>query len=860
MPLRLPSADTAFGATPTQRPNRVASYDQTGIGQGDLAEGLGAVQGARGLAEAERIGAQVAAQGEQAARIQGDTASIAARTASQLGGIQATRVSDLATQAEIVRTTAKSEESVGKAVADLGPHIAHYAEVQRVAQVAMQQARADSHRLVNSSKLKEAMDDDTAYQGMEDRYGQQADDVFNQSAGMITDPREAELYRLKHAPDLEALKLKARTRADTLIKDEDRAVFNQNLENLRQTLINSTDPIERLQVIDAVRNEVRGMQDLGRISAVEATTLERKWLENAGKGSTGSKPWADQLTDLRGFEGALIGSESSGRPAQVNSKGYAGLYQFGAPRLEAIGAYTPGEDEPRGKGWSQSDRFSAGKWSGTFNIPGFENVKTLQDFLNSPEAQRKAFQMHLAKMDEEIKTNGFDKYEGQTVGGVPINRNALYGMMHLGGVGSTKSFLSGKGDPSDGATRVSDYGLKFGRIQSSPLAQFIPADDAIGMYEHARAQLAAQAERTDQAKRSEVAAVTSLAKDDEASIMATGKPVESLTGDRVAAALGPEKAAAFERNRAGAIRYYEATHDWTEVPSTVIQQRLENLRPVPGQVGYENQQAFYNTAKARSDEITKERTNDPAAAADRLPELAVVKQQASLDKPETYLPLVKARAIAQERLGIPEDLRTPITRAEAQQLWRPIEQSASDAERKDVLDGTVRQLMAAFGDEADTALAAILKEGRVSRETRKVAASILTRLTRENSPPPPEAAQALSDAAKADATARAVQSISPTTMPYAIDPWTGATVPTNPPVAPSPPIPNAADINDLRARPETAPAFDRHFGEGQAEKILRIVRPGQVQKPAEQKPPEPARKKVSILRGEDGRIAGVEYS
>lgn len=159
------------------------------------------------------------------------------------------------------------------------------------------------------------------------------------------------------------------------------------------------------------------------------------------------------------FEGALIGRESSGSPALVNKLGYAGLYQFGAPRMAALGVYTPGQGENLSN-WSSTPKNAPAKWSGTFNIPGFPDVKTLPDFLGNPEAQKAAFEVHRARMDQEIASAGLNRFEGQTVGGVQITRAGLYGMIHLAGAeGARKTLESGGAiNPSDvNGTKALDY-------------------------------------------------------------------------------------------------------------------------------------------------------------------------------------------------------------------------------------------------------------------------------------------------------------------------------------------------------------------------------------------------------------------
>jgi hypothetical protein len=167
---------------------------------------------------------------------------------------------------------------------------------------------------------------------------------------------------------------------------------------------------------------------------------------------------AHDIMNANTIEGKLIGRESTGRPGIMNGLGFAGLYQFGAPRLETLGVYKPGEGEDTGPAWNKSGKDAPGKWTGTFDIPGMPQIKTVQDFLASPEAQRKIFQLHKQQMNKEIEENGFDKYLGKSVGGVQITRDGLYAMMHLGGVGGARAALEGRSNAADAnGTTVLEY-------------------------------------------------------------------------------------------------------------------------------------------------------------------------------------------------------------------------------------------------------------------------------------------------------------------------------------------------------------------------------------------------------------------
>ena len=209
----------------------------------------------------------------------------------------------------------------------------------------------------------------------------------------------------------------------------------------------------------------------------------------AGKEAGASPTRAAELVGLN-YEGSakntrleerLRAKESTNRPGVVNQFGYSGFYQFGAPRLATLGLYQPGGDENL-KNWSTTKKSEPGKWTGSFNIPGHPEVKTLQDFLSSPAAQREAFDIHVKEIDSQISAQGMDKYIGKTVGGVKITRDGIVAMAHLGGFEGAKKALEGGPNAADanGSTVLSYAKLMEGEGGGSPIrvASRATANDA----------------------------------------------------------------------------------------------------------------------------------------------------------------------------------------------------------------------------------------------------------------------------------------------------------------------------------------------------------------------------------------------
>lgn len=180
--------------------------------------------------------------------------------------------------------------------------------------------------------------------------------------------------------------------------------------------------------------------------------------------ASGSQPDAIAATGgaalpVAAFEQKLAGRESGGNASIVNSEGYLGRDQMGAPRMASLGIYTPapGEIDPKTGAWNHQT-------NGTFNIPGHPEVRTKQDFLNSDPAQRAAFAVHVGDIDRTIaSTPGADRFDV----------NGLRAVAHLGGTGVLRPFVASGGRlnraDSNGTTLVSYYNQFAGPSGASAL-------------------------------------------------------------------------------------------------------------------------------------------------------------------------------------------------------------------------------------------------------------------------------------------------------------------------------------------------------------------------------------------------------
>ncbi len=158
------------------------------------------------------------------------------------------------------------------------------------------------------------------------------------------------------------------------------------------------------------------------------------------------QPWPEAPPD--DFRQRLRQSESGQRIGVVNGEGFVGLYQFGSERLSELNFYRPAPGEGRNG------------WRGTFNIPGFPQVRTVEDFRRSADAQEFVADTHFQDIDTAID---------QLPGAAARDRNGLRAVAHLGGVNGMRQFVTSNGgyDVADSnGTKLSTYYRRFSRAAS----------------------------------------------------------------------------------------------------------------------------------------------------------------------------------------------------------------------------------------------------------------------------------------------------------------------------------------------------------------------------------------------------------
>jgi hypothetical protein len=448
---------------------------ETALAQGNLRYAESVERGGQAAAKAAEAGANIRYEGEQAL--------------AKAGLVEA------AATASTGQAFASGVQELGKAGFGLGRDIGVIAYRDDL----IDYERAKSQAAVGRIGLEANAQKDNEWRTLETRHDEALRGIQEAAIASVPNARLRDKLRIDLADDY------ARSVAGvgSLVKkrsdDNDVAELNGKLTTYKEAAAKTGVQAEKDEYLRLAQLAITAAHAKGAITAEEEQKKRQAFVEDYGKSWVMNLPAQERQRLIReggSFDTALRDRESGDNPSRVNQLGYAGYYQFGAPRLETLGIYKPGAGENM-QGWSKTAGNAAGKWSGTFNIPGFPDVQTLRDFLRNPQAQEAAYSLHKQRMDKEIVDNGLSQYIGKVVGGVPITRDGLYGMIHLGGVGGAQRALSSGGTDvvrDANGTSVLDYarmGAKTGGKTGTPL-DFVPSNALYTIRQHTEKEVASE--------------------------------------------------------------------------------------------------------------------------------------------------------------------------------------------------------------------------------------------------------------------------------------------------------------------------------------------------------------------------------
>lgn len=719
-----------------------------------------------------------------------------------------------AAQAKGGEAFARGMRDVGEGLNKLGIGLERHAD--NVAQLDFARARASF--LSSKVALDAQYEQDRDYGTLQERYSKDLGNIRDAAAESIGHPRYRERFLLESSVQA-ANGVANAGRFATRLETSDKLARDQaELERLRNAGL-TAKPEDRPGIIAAGTDIINAQQRAGYISAEEAQRRRSGWATDYATAAVQSLPPDQQINMLRDIPKSrddivnrIVGVEYGDGSVYKNPKSSAsGAGQFTDKTwISVVQQHRPdllqGRTEEQVLGLRADEKLSR-------ELVGYlvdDNEKALraQGLLPTPGNLYLAHFLGAGGAAKVLKAEpGTPVADLVDPNAIAANRSILYGK-------TAESVVAWANNKMGGAVRG-----------TGGLIDYIPADKARVIMERASTVMLRQQQQTDSEASFAQYQLNSQIRDDIASVAATGQGVGDLTYDSIRAVLGSKAALDWQNNRQDSHAVWAATQDLHTLPDDQLAARLESLRPQGGTEGFVRQQAIYSKVQERITLLRSLRSADPAGSVADDPTVKAIAPKVNPEDPSSYKPLVEARLAAQERAGVPEELQSPITKAEALEIIAPLRRMLPGQERETLreIGDTMRER---YGEHADAAFAYALRVQKLDAETTKAAARVMKKLSLGDAPTVPEARAADQDR-ELSAANRAVNAIGMTadigggqTFKVTADGIEPSAAPAAPEPAPAKPIPPAADIRALLADPSKAGRFDEKYGSGASKKLL----------------------------------------
>lgn len=227
-------------------------------------------------------------------------------------------------------------------------------------------------------------------------------------------------------------------------------------------------------------------------------------------------------------------------------------------------------------------------------------------------------------------------------------------------------------------------------------------------------------------------------KDGVAESKATGQPSNPKTEADFVRHYGQESGPARYEEYQDAVTFYASWHAVKDMPDEAQNQFLANSEPKPGP-GFAALQRRHVHLKNEIAKLQDHRASDPAGSVADTPIVRGAYAGYKSADPATFRPVVDARLLAQGQVGIPPELRSAATEAEAKHYAAALKtvssgQADPDTQKK-VIETVTADINARYGDRAKEVLTRVVSHLAIKPDAALILADAMSRLSQGEETP-----------------------------------------------------------------------------------------------------------------------------
>jgi hypothetical protein len=483
----------------------------------------------------------------------------------------------------------------GKGMKGLGDDVFRVARNENNQQQEDEDAKARSEFSRLKSDLDTRYADDQEWWSWEGRYEKDLQKLKADTGALITDPRRRERFNLSVDPVIAAAQSRMFGRLKEKTTDIYRAELGADLPKIMQSGLKAEAEEEKQFAIEAAQARIQAAVNRGILDAETGGRMQRDWVSRYADGTLLAMQPEERIKALSG----PVPKEARARAQMAVdffvSRGWSPHAAAGivGNLYEESNQLNPSARNPE-DGKDGSDSIGLGQWNAGRAV-------ALKRFAADRGLDWRSFNVQLEFVDHELRTS--EAAAGERLKAAKSPREAAEAMItYERPAGSQKGVrfahnYHGRVQRSEEFAGLTPKNAKF--------AEYIPEERKRGILRDAYAEIRQREVADAQQRRLDQAEIKSLIEDDFASIGSTGKPVEALTRERVAAIYGEDVATQWEQARGRAQQYYGAISQFPKMTAEEILAEVERVRPKGGQPGFADAQKQFGAVTTAANEQLK---------------------------------------------------------------------------------------------------------------------------------------------------------------------------------------------------------------------------------------------------------------